>query len=438
MTSQRGQCHEVSLHGLRGGRAKPAIRARPLRDCRDFWPFPLGICSDASPPGVKAATCALICVPVQDVRDSTESLLHCGGSAVQGNAAHPRDYQSPLFLCLLHCLSTSAAQCKSALFSASTADIGHVPPSIFAVRRTGCHKAGNCRQRFLDFSWSWPKGSFAVCVRQRHRAAPLASTLAPAVCAIYFCGTPHCHSQADVNLLTAPTQWGPVGSLASSGPRMNRDTLARLWGSLSTNTPQLACQPLLCPRAAVLHSFLRQASLPDHGGTLCRRRDAVSGLPLSRQPIPLGQDVIYSALSVDPNAGRRVGEAKNPGPQTSLHSFFTAASAQQSSGPVHTVPAFPPDTSTVSFAVINPTAILGKEDLVASLQADVVFASETSAVAPVQHLSSAKFKQLVLPVFGGSQSPPILHLKLGLIPSVVMQLAWPSFLSFRSTGLQSR
>ena len=137
----------------------------------------------------------------------------------------------------------------------------------------------------------------------------------------------------------------------------------------------------------------------------CPRRDC----PLNWVELSFPGPCLLTPTRVDVS-----GEAKNPGPQTNLHSFFTAAPAHPSSDSLRTVPALPSDSSTVSLAVINPTAILGKEDLVASLQADVIFASETSAVAQVQHLSSAKFKQLGFACVWGQPVPAHTSSKTGL------------------------
>ena len=66
-----------------------------------------------------------------------------------------------------------------------------------------------------------------------------------------------------------------------------------------------------------------------------------------------------------PFPGVRIGEALQPGPQ---------------------------DTVDVTFAVINPTAILGKASIVAEVNAQVVLASETSATVRTQQVMQRPFR----------------------------------------------
>ena len=109
-----------------------------------------------------------------------------------------------------------------------------------------------------------------------------------------------------------------------------------------------------------------------------------------------------------PFRGVRVGEAKNPGPQQDIRSFFQS----QEQFPANIEDSTPscsslPDAGgLVTLAVVNPTSIHNKEHLVAALSQDVVFLSETSAVLKVQQSSTAKFGRLK---YTCSWGPPFLH-----------------------------
>ena len=126
-----------------------------------------------------------------------------------------------------------------------------------------------------------------------------------------------------------------------------------------------------------------------------------------------------------PMLGQRVGEAANPGPQADIRSFFGSRTAQrtvpansaqtnsQDSQPQPLIPTSR-DAGQVTLAVINPTSILNKEDLVAGLRAHIIFASETSAVSLVQHSSGAKLQRHGLNTIWGSPVSPHVSAKTGL------------------------
>ena len=126
-----------------------------------------------------------------------------------------------------------------------------------------------------------------------------------------------------------------------------------------------------------------------------------------------------------PMLGQRVGEATNPGPQADIRSFFgsrtaqgtvpanSAQTASQASHPQPLTPT-PRDAGQVALAVINPTSIHNKEDLVAGLRAHIIFASETSAVSFVQHSSGAKLQRHGLTTIWGSPVSPHVSAKTGL------------------------
>ncbi|CAE6953142.1 FHL2 [Symbiodinium sp. KB8] len=108
--------------------------------------------------------------------------------------------------------------------------------------------------------------------------------------------------------------------------------------------------------------------------------------------------------------GQRVGEALHPGPphQTCLSRFFRPS--PRPPGPASPAPCVPqlssndgsdcgPSSSdavatSLNFrvAVVNPTALHGKESDILSLNQDMVFASETSAVSAAQSSSTRRFQ----------------------------------------------
>ena len=109
-------------------------------------------------------------------------------------------------------------------------------------------------------------------------------------------------------------------------------------------------------------------------------------------------------------AGIRVGEAVNPGPlrQSSLQAFFGAKSSA-GAAPAANTPAAPNqnghhETMTCRLAVINPTALLGKEDDILSMQQDLYLVSETSAVQRAQQLCTAQLRRSKFHV---QWSPPV-------------------------------
>ena len=110
----------------------------------------------------------------------------------------------------------------------------------------------------------------------------------------------------------------------------------------------------------------------------------------------------------DPMRGRRLGEAQNPGPtrQTDLRDYlprpaapfrplsepatessFSSAASVASSGSENSS-----ETLPLRVAVINPTALLHKDQEIISLQQDIVLVSETSAVEDAQRIVAHKLR----------------------------------------------
>ena len=179
--------------------------------------------------------------------------------------------------------------------------------------------------------------------------------------------------------------------------------------------------------------------------SLCRREGR---LPCTRRPLNCGAFLVGPILGhcFVPQpclCGTRVGEASNPGPQADIRTFFAGGKshvldagsnlergAQQAAPSVPTplrlschsarsrpsaaqprapgaepesraddgcLPQAvdpPPSGGSVAFrmAVINPTAVHGKEDAIAAMGAQLVFMSETSAVHEVQVRAQKAFK----------------------------------------------
>ena len=133
----------------------------------------------------------------------------------------------------------------------------------------------------------------------------------------------------------------------------------------------------------------------------------------------------------------RLGEATNPGPrplrQTRLQTFFRSSEPEQGVAPgdlcppatdhsgavqpaetaVLDSPRRPPSSAgspcttpagTFKLAVVNPTTVLNKHDLLLKLQADVLCLSETAAVQKVQHIVTAEMRAAK---YGVVWSPPV-------------------------------
>ena len=86
-------------------------------------------------------------------------------------------------------------------------------------------------------------------------------------------------------------------------------------------------------------------------------------------------------ISYCPYAGQRIGEAQNPGPPGSRplrQSSLLEAWRQEVDDPE------PDPHSWVQITVANPTAVLGKADLLVSLDSDILLLAETSAVGSTQ------------------------------------------------------
>ena len=118
---------------------------------------------------------------------------------------------------------------------------------------------------------------------------------------------------------------------------------------------------------------------------------------------------ILPRVLVDPMCGRRVGEAANPGPflQQPITDFFRPRSPEPTSA---REPSTCSDLDTedegveLKIAVINPTALLGKESDIVAMQRNVFLISETSAVAQAQNIAASRFRQAQYKV---QWSPPV-------------------------------
>ena len=113
---------------------------------------------------------------------------------------------------------------------------------------------------------------------------------------------------------------------------------------------------------------------PTYGGiSAARPSSAKSNLHLARNPM----------------AGKRIGEAARPGPQTTLTSLGWGQS--QSLGKPCPGQA-PSAADSVVVAVANPTAIWRKVPQVLQMKADIVCLAETSAVLTVENQTSKQFQ----------------------------------------------
>ena len=121
-----------------------------------------------------------------------------------------------------------------------------------------------------------------------------------------------------------------------------------------------------------------------------------------------------------PLAATRVGEASHPGPQGDIRSYFPTATqaehvhCQASDQDSHVSPIDVPSEDCITMAVINPTSVHNKSHLIAGLRANLIFASETSAVARVQHLTAVKLRGLGLSSVWGDPVPAHTSSKTGL------------------------
>ena len=108
----------------------------------------------------------------------------------------------------------------------------------------------------------------------------------------------------------------------------------------------------------------------------------------------------YGALG--PFTGCRVGEAKNPGPnlprgQQDIRHFLGQTPQQ----PEFRQPHAATERHLFTLGVANPTSVLHKDPEISQLGADLLFLSETSAVARTQHIMRARLRQTGFSVVWG-------------------------------------
>ena len=165
-----------------------------------------------------------------------------------------------------------------------------------------------------------------------------------------------------------------------------------------------ALPPLSCPvfaqaepQAWLLHPpSLLMCSDP----AFCTRQDCLRTATSIPRMLP--------RVLVDPLHGIRVGEAANPGPSTQplITDFFRpnpeSTFARAPSNCTDTSPEA--EGVDLKLAVINPTALLGKESDIIGMQRNVYLISETSAVAQAQSIAASRFRQAQYKV---QWSPPV-------------------------------
>ena len=226
---------------------------------------------------------------------------------------------------------------------------------------------------------------------------------------------------------TQPAMQGAIRSLCSrlflirnvqKACQLSTCYFQSLFGAASSGapTPHVLCtQALQFFQCRDCHGLF---ALPTHGG-----QDYLPFEPAAEQIFCPG-----FLLPLPFNVATRVGEASHPGPQSDIRHFF--APQQVASSCSATPPSKGPSTQATQYArvpsgsaattdvftvaVANPTSVTDKSHLLVGLGAQLLFLSETSAIAQAQETVGKDLRRLGFSTVWGKPVDPHVSPKTGL------------------------